>query len=144
VITAGVALLTAEKEAKLEIVSINQIQPGKLFTGKVIAEYMVTIDASGKVYVLNEKGIVREFASKDALVKALEARNLEYERMEGEAVFYGPKIDIKIKDVLGRYWQCSTIQFDFNLPERFDMTFIGEDGKEVVAVGERVTTKSGL
>ena len=64
------------------------------------------------------------------LIKALEARNLPHERKEGEAVFYGPKIDIKIKDVLGRAWQCSTIQFDFNLPERFDMTFIGEDGKE--------------
>ena len=65
-----------------------------------------------------------------SLIKALDARNLPHERKEGEAVFYGPKIDIKIKDVLGRYWQCSTIQFDFNLPERFDMTFIGEDGKE--------------
>jgi len=50
--------------------------------------------------------------------------------MEGEAVFYGPKIDIKITDSLGRLWQCSTIQFDFNLPERFDMTYISEDGKE--------------
>ncbi len=65
-----------------------------------------------------------------SLVKALESRELPYERMEGEAVFYGPKIDIKIKDALGRSWQCSTIQFDFNLPERFDMSYIGEDGKE--------------
>ena len=65
-----------------------------------------------------------------SLLKALEARNLPHERKEGEAVFYGPKIDIKIKDVLGRAWQCSTIQFDFTEPERFDMTFIGEDGKE--------------
>ncbi len=65
-----------------------------------------------------------------SLIKALDARSLPHERKEGEAVFYGPKIDIKIKDVLGRYWQCSTIQFDFNLPERFDMAFIGEDGKE--------------
>ena len=65
-----------------------------------------------------------------SLVKALEARSLPYERMEGEAVFYGPKIDIKIKDAPGRAWQCTTIQFDFNLPERFDMSYIGEDGKE--------------
>ena len=65
-----------------------------------------------------------------SLVKALESRGLPHERKEGEAVFYGPKIDIKIKDVLGRAWQCSTIQFDFNIPERFDLTFIGEDGKE--------------
>ncbi|MFO8100791.1 MAG: threonine--tRNA ligase [Dehalococcoidia bacterium] len=65
-----------------------------------------------------------------SLVKAIEARGLPYERMEGEAVFYGPKIDIKIKDAMGRSWQCSTIQFDFNLPERFDMNYIGEDGNE--------------
>jgi threonyl-tRNA synthetase len=65
-----------------------------------------------------------------SLVKALETRGLAYERMEGEAVFYGPKIDIKIKDALGRLWQCTTIQFDFNMSERFDMTFVGEDGKE--------------
>jgi threonyl-tRNA synthetase len=65
-----------------------------------------------------------------SLIKALDARELSYERMEGEAVFYGPKIDIKIKDALGRAWQCTTIQFDFNVPERFDLTYVGEDGKD--------------
>ncbi len=65
-----------------------------------------------------------------SLVKALDTRELPYERMEGEAVFYGPKIDIKIKDALNRTWQCSTIQFDFNLPGRFNMSYIGEDGAE--------------
>ena len=65
-----------------------------------------------------------------SLVKALETRRLPYERIEGEAVFYGPKIDIKIKDALGRLWQCTTIQFDFNMSERFEMTFVGEDGHE--------------
>jgi threonyl-tRNA synthetase len=64
-----------------------------------------------------------------SLLKALETRGLPFERMEGEAVFYGPKIDIKIKDALGRLWQCTTIQFDFNMSERFDMTFIAEDGQ---------------
>ncbi|MBI4726409.1 threonine--tRNA ligase, partial [candidate division TA06 bacterium] len=68
--------------------------------------------------------------AEESLVKALQARNIDYERMEGGAVFYGPKIDIKIKDSLGRLWQCSTIQFDFNLPEKFGMTYIAEDGKE--------------
>jgi len=63
-----------------------------------------------------------------SLLKAIDARGLLYERMEGEAVFYGPKIDIKIKDALGRTWQLTTIQFDFNEPSRFDMTYIGEDG----------------
>jgi len=64
-----------------------------------------------------------------ALKKALEAKGLPYEIDPGEGVFYGPKIDIKIKDVLGRFWQCSTIQVDFNLPERFDVTYIGEDNR---------------
>jgi len=64
-----------------------------------------------------------------SLVKALETRGLAYERMEGEAVFYGPKIDIKVKDALGRYWQCTTIQFDFNESEKFDMAYIAEDGQ---------------
>jgi len=65
-----------------------------------------------------------------SLVKAIKARNLPYKRMEGEAVFYGPKIDIKIRDALHRTWQCTTIQFDFNIPGRFDMTYIGDDGQE--------------
>jgi threonyl-tRNA synthetase len=63
-----------------------------------------------------------------SLVAALTQRQLHYQRMEGEAVFYGPKIDIKIKDALGRYWQCTTIQFDFNMSERFAMKYIGADG----------------
>jgi threonyl-tRNA synthetase len=49
---------------------------------------------------------------------------------EGEAVFYGPKIDIKLLDALGREWQLTTIQFDFNFPESFDLSFVGEDGQE--------------
>jgi len=65
-----------------------------------------------------------------ALEAGLKKRNLPYKIDPGEGVFYGPKIDIKIKDVLGRAWQCTTIQVDFNLPERFALTFIGDDGKE--------------
>lgn len=63
-----------------------------------------------------------------ALKGALEKRGLEYSVDPGEGVFYGPKIDIKIKDVLGRSWQCTTIQVDFNLPERFGLEYIGDDG----------------
>ncbi|MFC2105235.1 threonine--tRNA ligase [Candidatus Bipolaricaulota bacterium] len=66
----------------------------------------------------------------DALRAALDERGLPYQVDDGGGAFYGPKIDIKVKDLLGRSWQCSTIQFDFNLPERFDMTYIAEDGKE--------------
>jgi len=65
-----------------------------------------------------------------SLAKALSARSLPYQRREGEAIFYGPKIDIHIQDVLGRTWQCTTIQFDFNLPSRFDMAYVGDDGQE--------------
>ena len=68
--------------------------------------------------------------AQESLRKAVEAEGLPYEIDEGGGAFYGPKIDIKIKDALGRLWQCTTIQFDFNLPERFDMTYVGEDGKE--------------
>jgi threonyl-tRNA synthetase len=68
--------------------------------------------------------------AESSLVKALQARELPYQRREGEAVFYGPKIDIHIQDALGRMWQCTTIQFDFNIPGRFDMTYVGEDGQE--------------
>jgi threonyl-tRNA synthetase len=65
-----------------------------------------------------------------SLKHALEKENIPYELDEGGGAFYGPKIDIKIKDALNREWQLSTIQFDFNLPERFKMSYIGEDGKE--------------
>lgn len=64
-----------------------------------------------------------------ALEKALKAAKLDFRVDEGEGVFYGPKIDIKIKDALRRSWQCTTIQLDFNLAERFDLRYVGEDGK---------------
>ena len=64
----------------------------------------------------------------EALRAALESVGLGYELDEGGGAFYGPKIDVKIKDSLGRTWQCSTIQCDFNLPERFDMTYVDQDG----------------
>ncbi len=63
-----------------------------------------------------------------SLKSAVEKQGLTYEIDEGGGAFYGPKIDIKVKDALGREWQLSTIQFDFNLPERFDMTYVDSDG----------------
>ncbi len=65
-----------------------------------------------------------------SLRKAIEAEGLSYEVDEGGGAFYGPKIDLKVRDAVGREWQVTTIQFDFNLPERFDMTFTDADGKE--------------
>ncbi|HEY0097693.1 MAG TPA: threonine--tRNA ligase [Pyrinomonadaceae bacterium] len=64
-----------------------------------------------------------------ALADALHARGVPYERIEGEAAFYGPKIDFKIEDAIGRLWQLGTVQWDFNLPERFELEYIGEDNK---------------
>jgi threonyl-tRNA synthetase len=66
--------------------------------------------------------------AQDGLRRALEYHKLDFQVDEGGGAFYGPKIDIKIKDALGRSWQCSTLQFDFNLPERFDMTYVEKDG----------------
>ncbi|HXV13656.1 MAG TPA: threonine--tRNA ligase [Candidatus Krumholzibacteria bacterium] len=64
-----------------------------------------------------------------ALEEAVKRRDLSYKRMEGEAVFYGPKIDVKVIDAIGRPWQLSTIQFDFNLPRRFDVNYVASGGE---------------
>ena len=69
-------------------------------------------------------------AATNALKKALDLKGIEYEVNEGEGAFYGPKIDIMIKDALGRSWQCATVQCDFALPERFNLTYISSDGKK--------------
>jgi len=63
-----------------------------------------------------------------ALLQALKMKNLPYDVNEGEGAFYGPKIDVKLKDALNRRWQCATIQVDFAMPERFDLTYVGSDG----------------
>ncbi len=65
-----------------------------------------------------------------ALKKVLKDMNMQYEINEGDGAFYGPKIDFHIKDSIGREWQCGTIQLDFQMPERFDLTYIGEDGEK--------------
>lgn len=66
----------------------------------------------------------------DNLRKALEEKEIEYIVNEGDGAFYGPKIDFHLEDSLGRTWQCATIQLDFQMPERFDLTYIGEDNKK--------------
>lgn len=70
-----------------------------------------------------------EYAT-DALKQACERHDLAYDINEGDGAFYGPKIDIKVKDAIGRTWQCSTVQVDFNMPERFDLTYRTEDNTE--------------
>ncbi len=76
-------------------------------------------------------GAIKDWEKADKTLKyVLDKLNLDYEIDKGGGVFYGPKIDIKIKDSLGREWQCTTVQFDFNLPERFDMTYIDKKGNK--------------
>jgi threonyl-tRNA synthetase len=69
-------------------------------------------------------------AAETALEAALKRSGIQYQVNAGDGAFYGPKIDILVKDAIGRPWQLSTVQFDFNLPERFDLAFIGEDGAQ--------------
>ena len=89
-------------------------------------EYKIYLSTRPEKYVGSDSGW--ESATK-ALETALKNKNLDFEVDPGEGVFYGPKIDIKIKDSLNRYWQVSTVQVDFNLPEKFDITYIEEDGQ---------------
>src|ERR1041385_5763359 len=75
-------------------------------------------------------GADEDWASAEAaLADALNSRGVPYTRVEGEAAFYGPKIDIRVEDAIGRAWQLTTVQFDFNLPQRFQLEYIGEDNK---------------
>lgn len=69
-------------------------------------------------------------AATNMLKEALESKKMKYKINPGEGAFYGPKVDFHIKDAIGRTWQCATIQLDMNLPERFNVTYVGEDGKE--------------
>ena len=89
-------------------------------------EYKIYLSTRPEKYVGSDHGW--ESATK-ALETALNKKKLDFEVDPGEGVFYGPKIDIKIKDSLNRYWQVSTVQVDFNLPEKFDISYIEEDGQ---------------
>jgi len=89
-------------------------------------EYKVYLSTRPDKFVGSEEGWEK---ATSALSQALEKSELDYEVDPGEGVFYGPKIDIKIKDSLNRFWQVSTVQVDFNLPERFDINYVEEDGQ---------------
>ena len=94
---------------------------------KVRFELSVRGDAENKGYL----GSDEDWRTAEAqLASALQERDISYERIEGEAAFYGPKIDIKIEDAIGRIWQLGTIQLDFNLPERFELEYTAEDNQK--------------
>ncbi|HJR06585.1 MAG TPA: threonine--tRNA ligase [Pyrinomonadaceae bacterium] len=97
---------------------------GKFGFEKVKFELSVKGNETNKNYL----GAEEDWAKAESeLAAALNARGVQYERIEGEAAFYGPKIDFKIEDAIGRLWQLGTVQWDFNLPERFELEYIGED-----------------
>ena len=90
--------------------------------------YKITLSTKPDKYVGEDKDW--DFAEK-ILEKILNEKGIEYELDEGGGAFYGPKIDIHIEDAIGRLWQCTTVQFDFNLPERFDLKYISSEGNEI-------------
>jgi threonyl-tRNA synthetase len=94
---------------------------------KVKFELSVRGGAENKGYLGSDKDWA---GAEQQLASALDERGISYERIEGEAAFYGPKIDIKIEDAIGRVWQLGTIQLDFNLPERFELEYTGDDGQK--------------
>ncbi|MDR0600824.1 MAG: threonine--tRNA ligase [Treponema sp.] len=96
----------------------------KIFGFKDIKAYLATKPAES----VGEQALWDQ--ALESLRKAVAAEGLPYEMDEGGGAFYGPKIDLKIKDALGREWQMTTIQFDFNEPERFDMTYVDADGRQ--------------
>jgi threonyl-tRNA synthetase len=93
---------------------------------KIKFELSVKGSDTNKLYLGSEEDWEKAEAE---MAAGLDARGIEYERIEGEAAFYGPKIDFKIEDAIGRLWQLGTVQRDFNLPERFQLEYIGEDNK---------------
>ncbi|HEY2848037.1 MAG TPA: threonine--tRNA ligase, partial [Pyrinomonadaceae bacterium] len=94
---------------------------------KVRFELSVRGNADNKLYLGSDETWE---SSESQLASALDARRITYDRIEGEAAFYGPKIDIKIEDAIGRIWQLGTIQVDWNLPERFELEYTGEDNQK--------------
>jgi threonyl-tRNA synthetase len=94
-------------------------------------------EVQGRAFHLGSEGPQAHYAGSDEnwklaiglLENALKRKGIPYKTIPGEAAFYGPKIDIKLVDVLGRFWQLSTVQFDFNLPARFELEYVGEDGE---------------
>ncbi|MDR0842021.1 MAG: threonine--tRNA ligase [Acidobacteriota bacterium] len=94
------------------------------------AEFKVELSVRDSSNKKNYAGTEEDWElAESALMEALKERGIGWKRMEGEAVFYGPKIDVKLIDAIGRSWQLSTIQFDFTLPKRFDLSYVGSDGQ---------------
>ncbi len=110
-------------EEEVELILKNSLEVLSLFEMK---DFKIKLSTRPDVYIGSVK--LWDKATK-ALKKCLDKASLNYEIKEKEGAFYGPKIDIDAKDALGRYWQCTTIQLDFNMPRRFKLKYIDKDGK---------------
>jgi threonyl-tRNA synthetase len=113
-----------------EVATIVQVIKEFYETMGMMEDYWVSLSVrgdDGKAYLGDDEVWIQ---AEKALEDAAKANKLPYKRVEGEAAFYGPKLDFMFKDVLGREWQLATIQCDFNLPERFDLSFINEAGEK--------------
>ena len=113
-----------------EVSTIVEIIKKFYTTMKMIDGYWVRLSVRGKdkkMYIGKDEAWKK---AESALEKSAKENNLNYKRVEGEAAFYGPKLDFMFKDAIGREWQLATIQCDFNLPERFDLSFINEKGEK--------------
>jgi len=123
-------IICSKEQAKKEIIRATDFIIHMLSTFG-FTEYNIYLslrDPKNKEkYAGNDEGW--DFTEK-ILKEVVQEKKLNYVEEEGEAAFYGPKLDFKIKDCLGREWQCSTLQFDFNLPERFDLSFINKEGEK--------------
>ncbi len=120
-------IFCTKEQAKIEIIKVLKLCLDVL-SRFGFSEYTLFLSTRPKEKYVGELDHWKE--AEDALENAMQEMKISYEVDEGGGAFYGPKIDIKIKDAIGRFWQCSTVQFDFNLPERFDLSYVGSDGKK--------------
>lgn len=117
-------IFCTEEQAEEEVIKVLDLTC--FFLGSFgFTDYKVCLSTRPAKYVGTPENWEK---ATDALANALKKKNIQYEIDPGEGVFYGPKIDIKVKDCLNREWQCSTIQVDFNIPERFDVKYTGTEG----------------
>ena len=122
-------IICTKKQAEDELIKVLYfiIFIFKSFGFNYYKIYLSVRDPKIKKYAGSDEGW--DFTEK-VLEKVAKEKNLDIEKDIGGAVFYGPKLDFKVKDCLGREWQCSTLQYDFNLPEKFDMNYINEKGEK--------------
>lgn len=123
-------LFCRESQISQEVGTIVNIIKEFYTTMNMMEGYWVRLSVRGKdkkMYIGKDESWKK---AEDALEKSAKENNLNYKRVEGEAAFYGPKLDFMFKDAIGREWQLATVQCDFNLPERFDLSFVNEKGEK--------------